>query len=145
MKERTVPTIAEETGRAVVHPWLCDAMGHLATQHYMRFYDDAFFHLFAKLGPVVVETAERRVGWADVRHEVLYLQELQAGDLVVLRSAVVKIGRSSLTHRTYISRVSDNVVCSTLESTTVRFDLEARRSIEIEPQIRESAHALLIA
>nr|WP_313803246.1 acyl-CoA thioesterase [Sphingobium sp.] len=118
-------------------------MGHLATQNYMRFYDDALFHILSMLGPVVREEGGQRIGWADVRHDVAYLDELRPGDLVVLRSAVVKIGRSSVVHRTYMNRVSDNVLCSTLEATTVRFDLNARRSVALEDDVKANAARLL--
>ena len=30
-----------DCGLAVVHPWLCDAMGHLTTRHYLGMFDDA--------------------------------------------------------------------------------------------------------
>ena len=34
--------------RAVVHPWLCDMMGHLTTRHYVGMFDDAAYALFAQ-------------------------------------------------------------------------------------------------
>jgi len=39
-------------------------MGHLATQNYMRFYDDALFHILSMFGPVVREEggAKDRLG-----------------------------------------------------------------------------------
>ena len=39
-----------ECYRGVVHPWLCDAMGHLTTRHYVGMFDDAGYHLLAALG-----------------------------------------------------------------------------------------------
>ncbi|MFA7588169.1 MAG: hypothetical protein WCY11_18600 [Novosphingobium sp.] len=64
MSHNEVPAVARVTGRAVVYPWLCDVMGHLATQNYMRFYDDALFHILSMFGPVVREEggAKDRLG-----------------------------------------------------------------------------------
>jgi acyl-CoA thioester hydrolase len=29
----------------VMHPWMCDAMGHLTTRFYLALFDDASYHL----------------------------------------------------------------------------------------------------
>ncbi|QFQ89105.1 acyl-CoA thioesterase [Paracoccus kondratievae] len=128
-----------ETGRRVVYPWYCDVMGHLATQHYMAFLDDAFLHFMAELAPA---PQPERLGWADVRHEIDYLAELRAGDLVVLRSSLLAIGRKSIRHQTEIRRQGCGTVCARVISTTVRFDLDARRAIDVEPGIAARAQAL---
>ena len=87
-----------ETGRAVVHPWLCDSMGHLNTRHYAAMFDDASFHLLGALaGPAEGETLGR--GWADVRHVHEFRREARAATLLVTRSAVTRIGTKSLTYR----------------------------------------------
>ena len=39
-----------ECYRGVVHPWLCDAMGHMTTRHDMAMFDDGSYHLLAALG-----------------------------------------------------------------------------------------------
>ena len=128
-----------ETGRHVVHPWLCDAMGHLATQHYLRFYDDALYHFLSMLGPVLDVVDGGRIGWADVRHEIDYRAELQPGDLVVLYSDLIRLGNSSITHRTRMLKLGDGTLCSSLQATTVRFDLEKRAPVPIADTIRQTA------
>lgn len=127
-----------ETGRRVVYPWLCDVMGHLATQHYMAFFDDAFLHLMAELAPHQTD----HLGWADVRHEIDYLSELRSGDLVVLSSTLLKIGGKSIRHQTEMRRLDDDTLCARVISTTVRFNLEIRRAVEVEPEVAARARAL---
>lgn len=127
-----------ETGRRVVYPWLCDQMGHLATQHYMAFFDDAFYHLILMIVGGQSTVSGSKAGWADVRHEVIYSSELKGGDLVVLKSAVQAIGRKSLTHVTHMFRTSDDCLCATVTSSTVRFDLGRRVAIPIEQALREA-------
>lgn len=129
---------AVETGRRVVYPWLCDQMGHLATQHYMAFFDDAFYHLLAAIGPIHSHTDAGTFGWADVRHEIDYLGELKSGELVTLRSWVTAIGTKSLSHATYMTRTVSDEPCARALSKTVRFDLTRRVAIEIEPALREA-------
>jgi acyl-CoA thioester hydrolase len=129
---------AVETGRRVVYPWLCDQMGHLATQYYMAFFDDAFYHLLATIGPIHTHTDAGSFGWADVRHEIDYLGELRSGDLVTLRSWVAEIGTKSLTHVTYMTHTESGKPCARALSKTVRFDLTRRVAIDIEPSLRQA-------
>lgn len=133
-----------ETFRGVVFPWHCDSMGHFSVQHQMPLLDGAVYHLLGEFGPVVGELDGRRVGWADVRHEISYQHELVAGDLIVLRSGLIRFGTSSIRHRTELSRRCDGRVCTVMEGITVRFDLDARKSIPLDQGARAIAQRLLL-
>jgi len=134
-----------ETLRGVVHPWHCDAMGHMSVRHQMALLDDAVYHLLGELGAVTETMSGRRFGWADVRHEIRYMHELVAGDLLLLRSGMVAIGRSSLRHRTVMARRSDGLSCTILDGITVRFDLDARAAAALSDAQREKAGRLLLS
>lgn len=133
-----------ETFRGVVFPWHCDAMGHFSVQHQMPLLDGAVYHLLGEFGPLVGMVDGRRLGWADVRHEITYHQELVAGDLIVLRSGLLGFGNSSIRHRTTLARRSDGRACTVMEGVTVRFDLDARKSIPLDPAARAIAQRLLL-
>ena len=133
-----------ETFRGVVFPWHCDAMGHFSVQHQMPLLDGAVYHLLGEFGPVVGMVHGRRLGWADVRHEIAYHHELVAGDLIVLRSGLIGFGTSSIRHRTTLARRSDGQVCTVMEGVTVRFDLDARKSIALDADARAIAQRLLL-
>lgn len=133
-----------ETARTVVYPWQCDVMGHLATQNYMRIFDDATYHLLALLGYVLRDAQNSQRGWADVSHQVEYKRELLAGDLIVGVSSIVRVGRTSLTYRTRLLRApGDGAECATLTGVAVHFDLRIRAAIELPADIRARAEALL--
>jgi acyl-CoA thioester hydrolase len=132
-----------ETARTVVYPWQCDVMGHLATQNYMRIFDDATYHLLARLGYVLQDARGSQRGWADVNHRVDYRKELLAGDLIVAVSSIVRLGRTSLTYRTRLLRTpGDDVECATLTGVAVHFDLQRRTAIELPAEFRARAEAL---
>lgn len=141
-------SIAETDGlelfRGVVHPWHCDAMGHMSVQHQMPLLDDAQYHLLGEFGSVTSDEDGRRIGWADVRHEIQYLHELLAGDLVVLRAGILAVGRTSLRHRTVMARRSDDRVCTIMEGVTVRFDLDARAAVPLAEEQRARAAQLML-
>jgi acyl-CoA thioester hydrolase len=139
-----VPPREWETARTVVYPWQCDAMGHLATQNYMRIFDDATYHLLALLGYLLRDAADSHRGWADVSHQVEYKRELLAGDLIVAVSSVVRLGKTSLTYRTRLLRAPrDGMECATLTGVAVHFDLSRRTSIDLPAEFRAKAEALL--
>lgn len=124
----------------VAHPWMCDTMGHMNVRHYAAMFDDASFQLLGHIAGVETESGR---GWADVRSEVEYKHETKAGALITIRSRVIKLGRSSVTFEQTMSGTLDGVVHAVSRTTTVRFDLEARAAIALEPEARARAEALL--
>jgi len=129
-----------ETYVGVVHPWMCDTMGHLNVRHYVAMFDDASFQL---LGRVADPRAMPTLGWADVRMEIDYLHETAVGTLVTVRTMVVKVGRSSLTYLHEMRDTLDGVLHARMRTVTVRFDLQARSKTDIEAAAREAAMRLL--
>jgi len=124
-------------GLAVVHPWLCDRMGHLTTRHYMAMFDDASYQLLSALDPAAAEQ-----GWADIRHEIAYLDELATGELVRIEGRVTALGRTSIETAYRLLRRRDDRVCATLAAKTVCFDLVARKSMLLPDRLREGADTL---
>lgn len=133
-----------ETFRGVVFPWHCDQMGHMSVQHQMPLLDNAVYHLLGEFGPTTGMEEGRRLGWADVVHEIRYEHELVAGDLLLLRSGLLSVGRSSIRHRTTMFRRTDGKVCTVMEGVTVRFDLDARAATPLSDRLRAIAGRLMI-
>jgi acyl-CoA thioester hydrolase len=129
-------------GFGVVHPWLCDAMGHLTTRHYVGFFDDASYQLFAALGHDAEAGAAQQQGWADVRHEIDYRAELGVGSLLRLDGQVLALGRTSITTELRLLARSDDRLCARLVAHTVCFDLAARRARPLPAEVIEAAARL---
>ena len=137
-------TAPVETFRGVVFPWHCDAMGHMSVQHQMPLLDNAVYHLLGFFGPTAGQADGRNAGWADVSHEIRYLHELIAGDLLVLSSGILSVGRTSIRHRTILSRRPDATVCTRVEGVPVRFDLDARKATPLSERERAIAAQLML-
>lgn len=131
-----------ECYRGVVHPWLCDQMGHMTTRHYVAMFDDASYHLLAAIGFTPAHL-DRGVGFADVRMTIEYRAELRAGTLVVVTGEVTRVDERSMTARYEMAALPDLAVAAELELVTVQFDLAARRAIPLLPEIRTGAKALI--
>jgi len=105
-------------------------MGHLATQHYMAIFDVASFHFLARMGPGVRYFAIRGLGWADVRHEIDYRQEVRAGELLTVRTGLVRRGRTSVQYR-HVMTGEDGSVRAEMRAVSVHFDLKRRVALPL--------------
>ncbi len=132
-----------ETYRGVAHPWLCDAFGHLNTRHQMAMFDDAGFHFLHAIGPRAEQMAADRKGWADVRLEVDLKDEVPLGGLVVVRSHLVRVGKTSLTYAHQMHSADDDRLHTAAQLVTVYFDLEARRAIPLPRETLDKAAPFL--
>lgn len=135
------PPLVTFTG--VVHPWMCDVMGHLNVRYYAGMFDDASFQLLGHVaGLEAVDDASR--GWADVRSETEYKHETKVGTLVTIRSHVTKVGRSSIALEQVLTGTLDGAIHAINRVTTVRFDLVARKSVELDAPVRGRAEGLVL-
>lgn len=125
-----------DCGLTVVHPWLCDAMGHLTTRHYVAMFDDAAYHLFAAIGYDPSMGVSESWGWADVRHEIDYKSEVASGALLRIRGRIAALGNRSLTAEYRMEDSVDGRLCATLVARTVCFDLAARKAMPVPDKIR---------
>jgi acyl-CoA thioester hydrolase len=124
-----------ECYRGVIHPWQCDAMGHFTTRFYMAMFDDAAYHLLAAAGFTAAHL-KRGLGFADLKTTLTYLAELKAGDLVLVRGAVTKVGTKSVTAHYRMINLETGEVAAEMEAVTVQFDLTARKAVPIDEAIR---------
>jgi len=131
------------TFAGVVHPWMCDAMGHLNVRHYMAMLDDASFQLLGRIGGLGMDM--KRYGWADVRMEIDYLRETSVGTTVSVHSHVEAVGTSSLTYAHTLSGTLDGLPRARMRIVTLHFDLLERRKAKLPDEMRERADELRIA
>jgi len=133
-----------ETCRRVVYPWLCDFNGHFATQHYMAVFDDATAQLLGALGCLPGDIPQTNLGFADVKHEITYKKELLAGDLLLTKSSVVRLGNKSFTYRHRLIRVGHgDKECAEMIGVAVHFDVKRRISLELSDAFRANALRLI--
>lgn len=133
-----------ECYRGVVHPWLCDAMGHMTTRHYVGMFDDAGYHLLAAIG-YRPEQLDQGYGFADLKHTITYRAELRVGALLLIRCGIVKVGGKSLTALYRMEALDTGQTAAEMEVVMVQFDLRQRQAIALLPEIRAAAQALMDA
>lgn len=114
-------------------------MGHLNNMHYLGLFDQAAWHVFLALGYRAEMAAREQIGLADVHQAIAYRRELRAGQLIVVRSWLERVGSKSLTARHEMFDAEGGALVASLASVTTFFDLRERKSISIPPEIRRVA------
>lgn len=137
-------TPAHRVHTGIAQPWQCDVLGHLTTRFYVALFDEAsyqfFFDLFGWSG--ASDDAGRRA-FVDARHEIDYRQEVHAGDLLEIGARLERVGTKSLVARYDMRRRDSGETVATLRATYVLFDLEARRALALDDELRGRAEARL--
>ncbi|WP_322406969.1 thioesterase family protein [Idiomarina sp. PL1-037] len=127
---------AMTTFQGVVHPWVCDEMGHMNTRHYVGMFDDAMQHFMRHLGHNAIEARKQQLGWADVRHEIDYVAEVPVGALVHIDCQVEKLGNKSIRYRQTMYLSDSGEVAAENVATSVLFDMKARKAVPLPDEFR---------
>lgn len=114
-------------------------MGHLNNKHYFGLFDQAAWHVFLALGYRAEMAAREQVGLADVHQTIAYRRELRAGQLIVVRSWLERVGSKSLTAQHEMSDADDGAPVASLISVTAFIDLRERKATPIPVAIRRIA------
>jgi len=128
-----------EVLRGVVHPWYCDAFGHMNVRWYSHFFDDAAFHLWPLYwGSHNKMQREWGIHTVTASATVQFVQELVAGDLILVDSLLTRLGGKSCTFTERMLNVDTMEVHATYEVTEVFFDPKTRKSAEMPDAIRQA-------
>lgn len=127
----------KEILRGVVHPWYCDAFGHMNVRWYSHFFDDAAFHLWPLYwGSHKKMEREFGVHTVTASAKVEFIQELVAGDLIIVDSLLTRVGGKSCAFMERMLHVDTGEVHATYETVEVFFDPKTRKSAPIPSEIR---------
>lgn len=126
------------TFRGVVHPWMCDAMGHMNVRHYTGLFDDCCWHVLTFLMP----PGESEAGWVAATMTIEFLHEVAPRTMLVLNPTIVRIGSKSVSTRIDMCDASTGARYATANFVSVLFDLKARTSLVLPEGARLRAGKL---
>ena len=132
------------TYRGAVYPRHLDHMGHMNVQYYVAKFDEAVWHLFDRIGVTTDYIREHQRGMAAVEMNIRYLKELGAGDLVSVRSGLLKVGGRSIDLVQEMRLGEAGELTAVQKITAVHLDREARRAVPFPEEIAARARALLV-
>ncbi len=134
-----------EVLRGVIHPWYCDAFGHMNVRWYSHFFDDAAFHLWSLYcGSHNEMQREWGVHTVTASATVQFRRELVAGDLILIDGLLTRIGGKSVTFIERMLNVDTMDVHATYEVTEVFFDPKTRKSAEMPAAIKDALKTQLV-
>ena len=132
-----------ETNRSVVFSAQCDHRGHMNVRYYAHAFDDASFHAWARIG-ITFEAMQEENAATVVAHTATdYLTEVNAGNLIAVESAFVKLGTKSTTFHQRLINAENGTLHAYQKVVEVFFDLKTRKSVAMPDRFRALIEAAL--
>ncbi len=127
------------TYRGVVYPWHCDHMGHMNVMWYVGKFDEATWNLFASIGITPAYIRQQKYGMAAVQQNIAYKEELNAGDVIVVRSQILEVREKVIRFQHELMNDETGEVAAVCELTAVHLNLQTRKSHPLPAEIASSA------
>ena len=126
--------------RSIVMPAHCDLYGHMNVRHYAAMFDDAGFHVLAAAGISLTELREQGLGTVIATLTIDFHREIKAGQLVLVKGAVTRVGDKSFTHEMRLYELDSMTHCASQKSVEVCFDTGARKAVAFPAQLKAKLH-----
>ena len=122
----------------------CDLLGHMNIQFYISRLSHAIWNMCYIVGITPEEIKGSTRALATVQQDSQYLQELVAGDIIHMESAVLKASDKTITfHHKLINSATGKPVLTNV-SVVAYMDLDARRAVPLTPVMRERIEGLTV-
>jgi acyl-CoA thioester hydrolase len=131
------------TYRGTVYPWHCDHMGHMNVMWYVGKFDEATWHVLAKIGATQSRMQQEGFGLAAVEQHIEYKRELHAGDLITIRSSVLEAKEKSIRFAHEMTNDETGEIAATMAVVAVCIDATARKARPLPGDIREQIASLV--
>ncbi|MFT5113743.1 MAG: acyl-CoA thioester hydrolase [Parasphingorhabdus sp.] len=129
----------KELLKGVIHPWYCDAFGHMNVRWYAHFFDDAAFHIWpAYWGSHQKMQSEFGIHTVTGRVTTEFQKEMLGGDLILVDCEILRIGGKTATFMERMLHIDTLEVHATYEITEVFFDPQTRQSANMPEPIRDA-------
>lgn len=117
--------------RGTVYPWQCDHMGHMNVMWYVGKFDEATWQLFSAIGITADYMRTSGRGMAAVDQRISYQREVRAGDVILVRSAILEVRSKVIRLCHQMENAADGEAVAMTVLTAVHIDTEKRRSCEL--------------
>jgi acyl-CoA thioester hydrolase len=131
-----------ELYRAIVMPAQCDVYGHMNVRHYAACFDDAGWHFPRMAGLSLEEIRSRGLGTVVATLTIDFHHEIRAGQLVLIKGAVTRVGTKSFSHEMRLYEADSMTHCATQKTVEVCFDTKARKGVPLPEDVRTKLHSI---
>lgn len=133
-----------ESARDTIRPWEAGGSGPAALAAYIHRFSAANSHVLAAFGMTPAYMRDGHRGFSTFEFQFGAARALQPGTLVVIRSAVLHVGTSSLRLFHVMCDAQTGAELATLQQGGVHFDQDARRPAPLPAELAAGARALLV-
>ncbi len=130
--------------RSIVMPDQCDAYGHMNVRYYVGFFDDAAWHFPAMAGLSLSDIRARGLGTVVATLSVEFHNEIRAGELVLIKGAVTRVGTKSFNYEMRLYEPDSMRHCATEKAVEVCFDTAKRQSVPLPEDVRAKLQAIAL-
>ena len=114
-----------------------DYLGHVNNAKYLEYMEWGREDWIRRAGYSFDDLYDRGIGTVTVNINIDYLGECYKGDILLVKTRPVKIGRSSFVLHQEIFKKDSGEKVSNAHVTTVLIDMETRKSMAIPPFLKE--------
>jgi acyl-CoA thioester hydrolase len=132
-----------DAGRDSVRPWEIDLTGGSALSHYIHRFSASNGHATATFGLTPEFYREQRRGFSTFEFHLAVEAPLRAGDLVLVKSAPLHVGNTSLRMFHQMLDARTGIRVAALDQLGVLLDLDARRPAPMPEWMKARAKALI--
>ena len=131
--------------RAIVMPAQCDVYGHMNVRHYAACFDDAGWHFPTMAGFSLEGLRARGLGTVVATLAIDFHQEIRAGQLILIRGAVTRVGTKSFAHEMRLFEADSMTHCATQKTVEVCFDTQARKGVALPEDIKQKLTGICVS
>ena len=134
-----------EVSGTVVMPAQCDQYGHLNVRHYAAIFNDSAWHMLGLAGISLADINARGLGTVVASLTIDFHREIKAGQLVLIKAAVTRVGAKSFSHQMRMYEGDSMTHCATQKSVEVCFDMAARAAAVLPDDMRSKLTAIVVS
>ena len=132
-----------DSARDAIKPTEVNLLGEATLSAYIHRFTAANAHILAAFGLTPEYCRREHRGFSTFEFDLRVPGMLRAGDLLIVRSALVHVGNSSVRILHRLMNARTGTLAATLEQAGVNLDLDARRPSPLPAPLRERALAML--
>jgi acyl-CoA thioester hydrolase len=121
----------------IVMPAQCDIYGHMNVRYFAACFDEAAWHFPRLAGLSLDEIRARGLGTVVATLTIDFLHEIRAGQLILVRGALTRVGTKSFSHEMRLYEADAMTHCATQKTVEVCFDTAARKAVPLPEDIRD--------
>ena len=133
-----------ELYRAIVMPAQCDVYGHMNVRYYAACFDDAGWHFPRMADLSLEEIRSRGLGTVVAALTIDFHQEIRAGQLVLIKGAVTRVGTKSFSHEMRLYEADSMAHCATQKTVEVCFDTKARKGVALPDDVKMRLQSICV-